>query len=288
MVTFSRHALREYNIHKKLDHPVSPVTWLAGHVICPLFVAYCAAIRRVWNWCWLVSFWIIWSNPSVASSLPLPLSSLSVCVSVSLFLSFCTVLEFVSGNDLDFLLKQNKTLPEKEVSSNINYPITLSYFVFSSFFPSGQKCCSSDFDCFKILEWNQTTHNTLWPQTRWGTSHDHMSITWLSRDVGNILLGSGIYSYEAKITDFGLSKIVEHEGPDGMVELTSQGAGTYWLVPPSLSLSPSLSLLQFLFFRYLPPECFVIGKEPPKISSKVSHSLLLIYYYYYYYYYYHC
>lgn len=22
--------------------------------------------------------------------------------------------------------------------------------------------------------------------------------------------------------------------------------------------------------RYLPPECFVIGKEPPKISSKVS------------------
>jgi tousled-like kinase len=65
---------------------------------------------------------------------------------------------------------------------------------------------------------------------------------------GNILLGSGIYSYEAKITDFGLSKIVEHDGPDGM-ELTSQGAGTYW---------------------YLPPECFIIGKEPPKISSKVD------------------
>lgn len=29
---------------------------------------------------------------------------------------FCTVLEFVSGNDLDFLLKQNKNLPEKEVN----------------------------------------------------------------------------------------------------------------------------------------------------------------------------
>ena len=28
---------------------------------------------------------------------------------------FCTVLEFVTGNDLDFLLKQNKTIPEKEV-----------------------------------------------------------------------------------------------------------------------------------------------------------------------------
>ncbi|CAB3979129.1 serine threonine- kinase tousled-like 2 isoform X4 [Paramuricea clavata] len=33
------------------------------------------------------------------------------------------------------------------------------------------------------------------------------------------------------------------------MELTSQGAGTYW---------------------YLPPECFVVSKEPPKISSKVD------------------
>lgn len=34
-------------------------------------------------------------------------------------------------------------------------------------------------------------------------------------------------SFEAKITDFGLSKVMEAESPDGM-ELTSQGAGTYW------------------------------------------------------------
>ena len=33
------------------------------------------------------------------------------------------------------------------------------------------------------------------------------------------------------------------------MDLTSQGAGTYW---------------------YLPPECFVVGKSPPKISSKVD------------------
>ena len=45
---------------------------------------------------------------------------------------------------------------------------------------------------------------------------------------GNILLGSGEHSYEAKITDFGLSKIMEQETHDGMMELTSQGAGTYW------------------------------------------------------------
>jgi tousled-like kinase len=26
----------------------------------------------------------------------------------------------------------------------------------------------------------------------------------------------------------------------------------------------------FVFYRYLPPECFVVGKNPPKISSKVD------------------
>lgn len=26
----------------------------------------------------------------------------------------------------------------------------------------------------------------------------------------------------------------------------------------------------FHHFRYLPPECFVVGKEPPKISNKVD------------------
>ncbi|KAK4780129.1 hypothetical protein SAY87_016235 [Trapa incisa] len=52
----------------------------------------------------------------------------------------------------------------------------------------------------------------------------------------------------AKVTDFGLSKIVEDDvGSQGM-ELTSQGAGTYW---------------------YLPPECFDISKTP-LISSKVD------------------
>ncbi|KAK9059092.1 hypothetical protein SSX86_021711 [Deinandra increscens subsp. villosa] len=52
----------------------------------------------------------------------------------------------------------------------------------------------------------------------------------------------------AKVTDFGLSKIVEDDiGSQGM-ELTSQGAGTYW---------------------YLPPECFELSRIP-LISSKVD------------------
>lgn len=41
----------------------------------------------------------------------------------------------------------------------------------------------------------------------------------------------------------------DNYSPDHGMDLTSQGAGTYW---------------------YLPPECFVIGNTPPKISSKVD------------------
>ena len=69
--------------------------------------------------------------------------------------------------------------------------------------------------------------------------------------IGNILLTGGSVSGDIKITDFGLSKIMDSENynPDHGMDLTSQGAGTYW---------------------YLPPECFVVGKTPPKISSKVD------------------
>jgi len=46
---------------------------------------------------------------------------------------------------------------------------------------------------------------------------------------GNILLVDSTACGEIKITDFGLSKIMDEDnyGVDGM-DLTSQGAGTYW------------------------------------------------------------
>jgi len=49
-----------------------------------------------------------------------------------------------------------------------------------------------------------------------------------------------------KILDFGLCKIME--GEDSIIDLTSQGVGTYW---------------------YLPPETFVIGSKT-SISAKVD------------------
>ena len=57
-----------------------------------------------------------------------------------------------------------------------------------------------------------------------------MANTYFVCHIGNILLGSGNVSGEIKITDFGLSKIMddEHYSPEYGMELTSQGAGTYW------------------------------------------------------------
>jgi len=60
---------------------------------------------------------------------------------------------------------------------------------------------------------------------------------------GNLLYNAG----EIKIADFGLSKILQKDQSE--IELTSQGAGTYW---------------------YLPPECFLTGQTPPMISTGVD------------------
>ncbi|XP_078408281.1 serine/threonine-protein kinase tousled-like 1 isoform X2 [Cetorhinus maximus] len=125
--------------------------------------------------------------------------------------TFCTVLEYCEGNDLDFYLKQHKLMSEKEARS-IVMQIANALRYLNEIKPP-------------------IIHYDLKP--------------------GNILLVDGTACGEIKITDFGLSKIMDDDNynpVDGM-DLTSQGAGTYW---------------------YLPPECFVVGKEPPKISNKVD------------------
>eukprot|EP00252_Welwitschia_mirabilis_P009759 TRINITY_DN22622_c0_g1_i1.p1 TRINITY_DN22622_c0_g1~~TRINITY_DN22622_c0_g1_i1.p1 ORF type:complete len:697 (-),score=177.81 TRINITY_DN22622_c0_g1_i1:223-2313(-) len=119
--------------------------------------------------------------------------------------TFCTVLEYCSGKDLDAVLKATPILPEREARSIIVQ--IFSGLVYLNKRPQ------------RII------HYDLKP--------------------GNVLFDEfGV----AKVTDFGLSKIVEDDvGSQGM-ELTSQGAGTYW---------------------YLPPECFELNKTP-LISSKVD------------------
>ncbi|KAL3320805.1 Serine/threonine-protein kinase tousled-like 2 [Cichlidogyrus casuarinus] len=125
--------------------------------------------------------------------------------------AFCTVLEYSEGNDLDFFLKQNKVIPEREAKSIVVQVLSALRYLNERKPP--------------------IIHYDLKP--------------------GNILLGSGEKSGEIKITDFGLSKVMDDAyAPDVGMDLTSQGAGTYW---------------------YLPPECFeTCGDEPPKINSKVD------------------
>lgn len=122
--------------------------------------------------------------------------------------SFCTVLEYIPGNDLDFYLKQNKSISEKEARSIIMQVISALVYLNEKSTP--------------------IIHYDLKP--------------------ANILLESGNTSGAIKITDFGLSKIMEEENDDhDGIELTSQFAGTYW---------------------YLPPETFIV--PPPKITCKVD------------------
>ncbi|UJR30908.1 hypothetical protein I4U23_018418 [Adineta vaga] len=126
--------------------------------------------------------------------------------------SFCTVLEYIEGNDIDFFLKQHKIIPEKEARSVVMQTVSALRYLNNGIKPP-------------------VIHFDLKP--------------------ANILLGSGTNSGEIKITDFGLSKQMCEDtyDPEHGMDLTSQGAGTYW---------------------YLPPEVFVQGPNPPKISSKVD------------------
>ncbi|KAK4279200.1 hypothetical protein QN277_016941 [Acacia crassicarpa] len=119
--------------------------------------------------------------------------------------TFCTVLEYCSGKDLDAVLKATPILPEREAR-------VILVQVFQG-----------------LVYLNKRTHKII-----------HYDLK-----PGNVLFDElGI----AKVTDFGLSKIVDDDvGSQGM-ELTSQGAGTYW---------------------YLPPECFELSRTP-LISSKVD------------------
>ncbi|KAL9275719.1 Serine/threonine-protein kinase TOUSLED-like protein [Drosera capensis] len=119
--------------------------------------------------------------------------------------TFCTVLEYCSGKDLDAVLKTTPSLPEKEARIIIAQ-------IFQGLVYLNKRA-------------QKVIHYDLKP--------------------GNVLFDEvGV----AKLTDFGLSKIVEEDVGSRGMELTSQGAGTYW---------------------YLPPECFELNKTP-MISSKVD------------------
>ena len=124
--------------------------------------------------------------------------------------SFATVLECCEGTDLDTILKENKFLSERDSRAYLLQIL------------SGMRYLSSPSEDGK----------------RQGIIHYDLK-------PGNILFDR---HGDAKITDFGLSKIVDAPEAGDSMELTSQGAGTYW---------------------YLPPECF-LTHQGIRISNKVD------------------
>jgi tousled-like kinase len=124
--------------------------------------------------------------------------------------SFATVLEACEGTDLDTLLKNKRYLPEREARAIL----------------------------LQILSGMNYLSQPSEDGTRQGIIHYDLK-------PGNVLFDQ--YG-DAKITDFGLSKIVDSHDPAESMELTSQGAGTYW---------------------YLPPECFIL-EDNVRISNKVD------------------
>ena len=124
--------------------------------------------------------------------------------------AFATVLECCNGTDLDTLLKERKKLSEHHARA-----ILLQIL-------SGMRYLSMP-----------------------SKSGNRQGIIHYDLKPGNILFDE---FGDAKITDFGLSKIMDSPDPADSMELTSQGAGTYW---------------------YLPPECFVTS-ESVRITNKVD------------------
>lgn len=163
--------------------------------------------------------------------------------------SFCTVLEFCDGNDLDMYLKSKHTLSERESRSIIAQVFAgLKYLN-----EQKQKVIHYDLkpgstqQTRKQKQTNKQYTASLYRLTRIAFLLLLCVLTFpgstfrVSFSLSNILFHDG----QVKITDFGLSKVTPEGSTDG-IELTSQGSGTYW---------------------YLPPECF---GQSPIISSAVD------------------
>lgn len=116
--------------------------------------------------------------------------------------AFATVLECCNGTDLDTLLKEKGLLPERDARAIL----------------------------LQILDGMRYLSAPSVDGSRQGIIHYDLK-------PGNILFDE---FGDAKITDFGLSKIVDTADSADSMELTSQGAGTYW---------------------YLPPECFITSQN---------------------------
>jgi len=157
--------------------------------------------------------------------------------------AFATVLECCSGTDLETILKQKTRLPERDARAILLQLLSgMNYLSHPS--SDGSRQGIIHYDLKYVVGLCKLFVYSLGESFLFRL---HYCLFLAVIRPGNILFDE---RGDAKITDFGLSKIVDAHDPGESMELTSQGAGTYW---------------------YLPPECFVMDEDVPvRISNKVD------------------
>lgn len=160
--------------------------------------------------------------------------------------SFATILEYCKGTDLDRMLKQYGSFPEKEAKAILTQ--LLSALLYLNGYSAPESVDDAAAASASSAGGAASGPGAMAPPPN--RAHG-LKIIHYDLKPGNILFDE---FRTAKVTDFGLSKILESAesgDTDGVssMELTSQGAGTYW---------------------YLPPECFDSGPNKPRISNRVD------------------
>jgi serine/threonine protein kinase len=195
--------------------------------------------------------------------------------------SFATVLEYCRGIDLDEKLKRHKSVPEKDAKAIFMQILSgLRYLHHPYSYNAGGLYLGEDNSDNSANATNPTTNGSPASLPSSNSNNNNSTVlnttntTMISTDgssaqnknnnavVTNHTKKISIIHFDlkpanilfdefgdVKITDFGLSKVIDESHEGTSMELTSQGAGTYW---------------------YLSPECFEKGPNPPRISSKVD------------------
>jgi tousled-like kinase len=127
-----------------------------------------------------------------------------------------------------FRLKRQTTIPEKDARAIVIQIISGLRYLAHPFTYTTPKDSDGE-------ESNGTSNKTLSSQKL--SEKQKISIIHYDLKPANILFDE---TGDVKITDFGLSKVINEDEEGTSMELTSLGAGTYW---------------------YLPPECLIAGEN---------------------------